>query len=590
MVTNSPTPAWFARLYGRYTSGIAQVFLLTGNTRDYAAAGMPLVPAYLEAALARFDVVAFYNRASGVSFADERHEARFMRRAGIAAAPADVAGRMTGAATRPPREPMAFLPAADRALKYNGPWDDENPQETGDGQAGNRPMALILEYPETLFPPTPNPNPEERNSLIFLQRWAMDGELAEAGGLVILLGQAVSDIHPAIRAASSRIEQVEVAMPDYDSRVEYVRNLQLAAGDMTSEEVAAKTAGLTLMHIEDIKLRAGDEPVTRDMIRERKDEIIRSELADIIGSDDPDWGLAQVGGLDEAKAALEANVVRPMRSGKLNRVPLGVLLSGPPGTGKTYLVKGMAHDAGVNYLEQDFGRMQDSFVGQSERNLERVLKTIEASTPCIVFVDEIDQALRRGINGLNAVQDNIFGRMLRFLSDPSHRGRIVFMAATNRPDLLDAALKRAGRFDLKIPILPPDVTGRVDALTKLVQRYSPGAEGLDGVIRQVAEGKTEGWVPAELETLVVKAVQLADDEGRVDLREPDLLSAAELLRPSTTDTAWYTDLALAECSDVALLPERYRGRRDNPGAMAMAVERGSRTARGRRDAPEIAAI
>ena len=587
MASNSPVPGWFSRLYGRYSSSIAQVFLMTGNTRDYAAPGRPLLPAFLDAVLSRFDVVAFYNRASGVSFTNERHEARFLRRAGVAGS-----ATPPGQAARPPREPMAFFPAADRALKYSGPWDDPTPgEESSEGQRGERhPMALIIEYPETLFPATMNPNPEERNSLIFLQRWALDEELSDAGGLVILIGQTSSDVHPAIRAASSRIEHVEVPMPNYEDRLEYVEHLGMVRNEIRAEEVAAKTAGLTLLHIEDIKLRAGDEAVTRDMIRERKDEIIRSELSDIVGSDDPDWGLEQVGGLDEAKAALMANVVRPLQLGKLRRVPLGVLLIGPPGTGKTYLVKAMAHDAGVNYLELDFGRMQDSLVGQSERNLERVLNTIEASTPCIVFVDEIDQALRRGTSGLNPVQDNIFGRMLRFLSDPRHRGRMVFIAATNRPDLLDPALKRAGRFDLKVPILPPDAAGRMDALRKLVARYSPGPGDVEDAIRAVAEDRTEGWVPAELETLVVKAVELADDEDREVIEASDLRSAAESLRPATTDTAWMTDLAIAECSDIALLPERYQKRLDDRKALAKAIERGAPTGRGRREAPELASV
>ncbi|MDE3076648.1 MAG: hypothetical protein KGJ86_14615, partial [Chloroflexota bacterium] len=153
-----------------------------------------------------------------------------------------------------------------------------------------------------------------------------------------------------------------------------------------------------------------------------------------------------------------------------------------------------------------------------------------------------------------------------------------------------AALKRAGRFDLKMPILPPDAAGRADALRKLVERYSPGSNDLKSAIDTVATEKTEGWVPAELETLVVKAVELADDDERSEILAKDLEAAASCLRAATADTGWMTDLALAECSDVALLPERYRGRRDDQKAMASAVERAARTSRGRREAPEIAAV
>lgn len=605
MATNTPTPDWLARLYERYASGIAQVFLLTGNTRDYAGPGRDLVPVFLDLALARFDVVGFYNRASGLWFSQPKYESKFMQRAGLAAA----AGQPPAPAARPPREPMAFFPAADRALKFiekrrrtategtDGEADAAPTEETqaGEEPAGEietvkRPMAMIIEYPETLFPATTAPNPEERNSLIFVQRWALDQELTAAGGLVILVGQASSDIHATLRAASSRIEHIEVPMPDYETRLRYVQLLDMPLRDIRAEEVAAKTAGLSLLHIEDLKLKTGDEPLTREMIRERKDEIIRSELADVVGSDDPTWGLDDVGGLEEAKTALLNNVVRPLQTGNLKRVPLGVLLSGPAGTGKTYLVKAVAHDAGVNYLELDFGRLQDSYVGQSERNLERILSTIEAAAPCLVFVDELDQALRRGTSGLNPVQDHLFGRFLRFMSVPWHRGRIVVIAATNRPDLIDAALKRAGRFgDLKIPILPPDAGGRADALRKLVRRNGSDPQAIEQALQQVAR-QTDGWTPAELEALVLKAVEVADDHGRECLDGQDVLAAAESLRPPTDNTSWMTDLALAECSDLALLPAQYRERAGDRAALEEAVARGSASGRGRRDAPELAAV
>ena len=577
MSTRSPKsaatlPAWAAQLIDRWAARISSVFLLSGNTRDYASGDCPMLLAeFLEAILRGpgFGSVGFYNRATGLTFPRKEDEDQFVLRAGLgSAAPAPPGGP----SSRLPQEPTRFFPAADRALRYAA-----SDEEVAANPELKKPLALVLEYTETLFPNAPALTPEERNALIFCQRWALDQAIAASGGLVILVAQTISDLNPVLRAASSRVEHIELPMPGYDSRRRFVQAMAsaeespLRLDDMTLDELAAKTAGLTLLHIEDVKLRADDAPVTAALVRERKDEIIRSEVGDILASDDPSWGLDAVGGLDEVKGWLQANIIRPLKTGKLQRVPQGVLLVGPPGTGKTFLVKALARDAGVNYRELDFGRLLGGIVGTSERNLENVLRVLEASAPCIVFVDEIDQALRRGTSGLNPVQDNLFGRTLRWLSDPGHRGRIVVIAATNRPDLLDAALKRPGRFDVKIPILPPDHAGRQDALRKLVRRYSPPAGECEEAIEEVARA-TPGWTPAEHELLVVKAVELADDDEREAITADDLLEASRMVSPSTAETQFMTDLAIAECNDRSLLPPGYREKLDNRAELERSIQ------------------
>ena len=580
----SNLPLWASQLRDRWAANISSVFLLTGNTRDYVSGEYPmLVGDFLELLLKQdFSVVGFYNRATGLSIADRDQENEFLRRTGQSggAAPGSSGSKL-------PQEPMRFFPAADRALR------SAVVAESGDSP--QKPLALVIEYADTLFPNSPALTPEERSALIYCQRWAIDQELINTGPLVVLVAQALSDVNPALRAASSRVEHLEVPMPDFDTRLSFIRSLsekaepRLRLADMSIEELAAKTAGLNLLGIEDVKLRAADQPVTAELVRERKDEIIKSEVGDVLASDDPTWGLDAVGGLDEVKSWLWRSVIRPLQTNKLRRVPQGILLAGPPGTGKTYLAKALAHDAGVNYREVDFGRLLGGIVGTSEKNLENVLRVLEASSPCIVFIDEIDQALRRGTDGLNSVQDNIFGRMLRWLSEPSHRGRIVVLAATNRPDLLDAALKRAGRFDAKIPILPPDLDGRKDGLVKLLRRYSPGSTGCEPAIADIASS-TDGWTMAELELVVVKAVELADDDEREDVTPTDLADARGLVSPSTTETQYMTDLAIMECTDKSLLPAGYRTKLDNRSALEDSVrEQEPRFRRARRAFSEEAA-
>jgi intein/homing endonuclease len=220
----------------------------------------------------------------------------------------------------------------------------------------------------------------------------------------------------------------------------------------------------------------------------------------------------------------------------------------------TVLAEAVAKESGMNCCSLNVGQLLGSYVGQSERNLERALDCINALAPTIVIVDEIDQAgLGRGASGDSGVSNRIFRRLLEFMSDGSRRGRILFLGITNRPDLLDAAFKRPGRFDKKIPILAPSPEEREAILRALCRKYDLGCpEGVSGVV-----ARTDGWTGAELEALVLKAYELADDSGEA-FAEKHLMGALEVYIPTTQNIGEMTALALAECSDIDLLPPEYR--------------------------------
>jgi len=134
-------------------------------------------------------------------------------------------------------------------------------------------------------------------------------------------------------------------------------------------------------------------------------------------------------------------------------IPKGVLLAGPPGTGKTLLAKALAKESGISLVRM--GDIRSMWVGESERNLTMVLELLKAMAPVIVFVDEIDQAIgsRSGGSGDSGVSGRMFGKILEFMGDNDNRGEVIWIAATNRADLLDDAMIR--RFDRVIPVLLP---------------------------------------------------------------------------------------------------------------------------------------
>lgn len=206
------------------------------------------------------------------------------------------------------------------------------------------------------------------------------------------------------------------------------------------------------------------------------------------------------------------------------------------------------------------------FVGNTERNLDRALRAIEAMSPVLVFIDEIDQAVSRGGTGDSGVSNRVFKRLLEFMSDTTHRGKVVFLAATNRPDMIDAALRRPGRFDKKIPFLVPEREERASIFSVMARRYGLGEVK---VSKAVLDG-TENWTGAEIEAATVKASELVEDEN---LKPAEALNeAVKRFRPSTSDIEFMTLLAVKECNDMDLLPPKYREQMKDRAVLESRIE------------------
>ncbi len=554
-----PTPAWATEVQEKYRAGIAHAFILHFNVHDYAVPGVPLTT-YLARMLAGRRVVAVYSRDRGITFPLDGMRERFLELMGLgneeqSSDPALSALQALGMASGNeagdlPRAPGEAIPLLGRFLRMGAPEE--------------RVAAVIIEAAETVVPDADVAMmpPADRDVLVAVSRWGRDPQIATAGNPVFLITPNLSALNPAVRAASSKWEAVKVPLPDPEQRLAFIEWYVAQrpdafewADDMDPQALANVTAGLSLIHIEDILLRAEAEGVLRpEMVRERKESIIRSEYGDVLEVMEPRFGFDDIGGLRHVKDFFERSVIRPMREGRPGRVPMGVLMTGPAGTGKSIMAEAVAKEAGVNAVRLRIGgQIASKWQGEGERNLEKALAAIEGLAPTIVFIDEVDQAVTRGEGTGGSQQDSrIFQRLLEFMSDTSHRGKIVFLAATNRPDLMDAALRRPGRFDKKVPFLIPDDEERQAVFAVMCRRYGLPARDIPAE----AVRATDGWTGAEIEAAVVKAVELVEDE---DLGPAEaLVQAVRRIRPSTADIEFMTLLAVAECNDLDLLPPTYR--------------------------------
>lgn len=218
-----------------------------------------------------------------------------------------------------------------------------------------------------------------------------------------------------------------------------------------------------------------------------------------------------VAGLDEEKEELQEVVdflKNPKKYTELGaRIPKGLLLVGPPGTGKTYLTKAVAGEAGVPFFSISGSDFVEMFVGVGASRVRDLFEQAKKSAPCIVFIDEIDAVGRRrgaGLGGGHDEREQTLNQLLVEMDGFGINEGIIIMAATNRPDILDPALLRPGRFDRQVVVGVPDIKGR-EAILKVHSRHKPLADDVD---LKVLARRTPGFTPADIENLMNEAALL----------------------------------------------------------------------------------
>ena len=262
----------------------------------------------------------------------------------------------------------------------------------------------------------------------------------------------------------------------------------------------------------------------------------------------------ELGGLKKEVQKIREMVELPMRHPELFdkigvEAPKGVLLYGPPGTGKTLLAKAVAGETNANFISISGPEIMGKFYGESEERLREIFTQAEENAPSIIFIDEIDSIAPKRDEVSGDLEKRIVSQLLTLMDGMKSRGKVVVIAATNRPDSIDPALRRPGRFDREIEIGIPDDKGRFDILS-IHTRGMPIDEKVD--LKQISK-ITHGFVGADLEVLAKEAAMrslrriLADEE--IDLDEEKISS--EILQKIQISSEDFRD-ALKEVSPSAL--------------------------------------
>jgi len=358
-------------------------------------------------------------------------------------------------------------------------------------------------------------------------------------GKVIVIGATniPNVLDPALRRPGRFDREISIAIPDKNGRLEilhiHTRGMPLAS-DVDLERLAEITHGFVGADLEALSREAAmitlrkimpriefeadyipyelllELEVTMDDFMEALKEVEPSAIREVF-TEIPDVKWNDVGGLEEIKRVLKETIEWPLKYQdlfkKANTNPAkGILLTGLPGTGKTLLAKAVASESGVNFISVKGPALLSKWVGESERGIREVFKKAKQASPCIVFFDEIDAiAPTRGASADSHVTERVISQLLTELDGIEELKGVVVLAASNRPDIIDPALLRAGRFDFQLELPIPDEKTRLE-IFKVHTRGKPLADDVD--LESLAKA-TEGMVGSDIEAVSKWASMLA---------------------------------------------------------------------------------
>jgi len=389
----------------------------------------------------------------------------------------------------------------------------------------------------------------------------MDG--MEAMGNVIVIGATnrLDDIDPALRRPGRFDREIEIGVPNQQGRLEilqiHTRGMPLSR-DVDLREIARITHGYTGADLKALcreaamnalrrtlpkdYLEMGEVPASiLERIRVTQDDFLNamkvvgpSALREFYAERSP-TSFEDIGGASGIKAKLYANVVKAIRDPDSFRrlgiePPRGVLLYGPPGCGKTLMAKALANESGANLILVRGPELLSKWVGESERALRGIFRKAVAASPTVVVFDEIESLAPARAHSADWSSETIVSQLITELDSLEDFSGVYVVGTTNRPELMDPALLRPGRFDLLIHVPPPNASERVEILRILTRRV-PLSQGVS--LEELARG-TEGYSGADLRALVREAALSAMSAGRESVGPDDFELALRSVRPSIT--------------------------------------------------------
>jgi AAA+ superfamily predicted ATPase len=569
-------PGWSREFADQFFAGTTCLFVLHGNVHDLirvnegdsSGAGGEVrygsLPEFLATQLfGSWDVVLRFDLSHGLR-AYAGPDADRLRR---------MIGRLSDRIGEPkswPRDPDAVFGLLDRLIQDLLMEADPARQFS---------LGIIIDHAQFVLPSAEllQMAGEQGSRLVRLLTWAQDPYIKRRNIAFCLLCDRLTEFNERL-VGSPHVGTLEVPMPDAAARESFAawfdhRNGELGdVTDFTPRQLADLTSGLNLVNLERLLSRAEatGSKLDGDGLKALKKGLIERQARGLVEFVEPPHSLDDFVGNDAVKARLRDDASLLSR-GRLDAAPMGYLICGPVGTGKTYLAECFAGSIGIPCVK--LRNFRSKYVGETEGNLEQILTVLRAMGPVIVVIDEADAALgNREAGGDSGTSSRVFSMIAAQMGDTRYRGKLVWMLLTSRPDLLPIDLKRQGRAEVHLPLFSPADDEEIQHMMKVMARKNKVGLAEDAIPEHLSGRGLSG---ADVESLVLLAKRQALIQKRETLSRADLEAALSDFIPSAQGLEKEKQelAAVLECTSMSFLPDVWKTRVAQPDGRAALQER-----------------
>jgi len=552
-------PVWAQELANKYGSKTANLYILHGNIRDFlpherkeGEFSFTRMQDYIsEILFGNRDIIAYYDLSNGVTFCEPQMESDF-----IAASPQFSANPEVDKDDFISNDPKTSFPYLEKYFLSRIPKDKKNSCR----------MVFIIDFAEQIVPAGDlfRLSDTDRYCMVTFSRWATDPKFINGDISVILLTENLGDISSRLVTSPSTVK-IHVPFPDEKIRASYLRSKEkegklLLDKGLNPERLASITSGLNLLNLNRLAAESyeKDEPLSLDFMRKKKKEIIENEASGLLEFMETSYDLSHVSGHDFVKKRFK-NAANAIKKGRSDVLPMGYLIAGPVGTGKSFMVSAFAGEIGIPMVK--FRNFRSKWQGETESNLERVLNILTAMSPVGVMIDEADAFLgdRMGGEGDSGTSNRVFAQIASFMGNTENRGKIIWFLITCRPDLLPIDLKRQGRAEEHLALFYPESDkDREDLYNTLVRKNNLDIRNFP--ISNLFKKYRYEYSGADLEAVLMRAKLLATMEDRVFIRREDMEEAMSDFVPADhpNEVELQNLVAVLECTSKEMIPTRFQ--------------------------------
>jgi AAA+ superfamily predicted ATPase len=546
-------PAWARELSEKYYSRSFAMFVVYGNVRDLVPLRRQETTEFVSleefisgALFGQRDLILHYDR-GGLSFGSSDSQADFRR----ALEGYDSFHGTSYSQGGLPRNPDAVLNLLDNYLRLR----------IADGKK----IGLVIDFAETIAPAgdVSSMSADDRNALVILKRWARNTAFLNADVTICLVAENQIELNQGI-VQNPGVSSIGIPLPDYAERLEFIRAQiklhELPPGsEVNDESLATLGAGLKRVQLQSLISHAvqNHQPLTLKFLSERKKDLIEAESGGLLEFVQSRFDLSFVAGNDQAKRKLQ-DAAAAIRAGNTDVLPMGYVICGPVGTGKTFITTCFAGQVGIPAVT--LKNFRSMWQGVTEGNLERVLTLLKAMSPIAVIVDEADAQLGdRSSSGDSGVGNRVFAQIAQFMGNTELRGKVIWFLLTCRPDLLPVDLKRQGRAEEHIALFYPETPEERLALLRAMQRKI-GMKPFPAEIEKFFLDRAGSLSGADIEAVLVRSHMRSSLLNKPVIDAEDLKAAIDDFIPPyyPTEIDLQNLVAVLECTSKCLLPKQYR--------------------------------